>query len=239
MLIYPAIDLKGGRCVRLTQGKAETEIVYSEDPLHIARLWSSKGAGRIHLVDLDGAVQGKPVHLDLALGIARAVDIPVQLGGGIRTSEDVRACFAAGIDRVVLATRAIEDEVWLDALLRDYAGRIVISVDARDGKVALRGWGQVSALDALEVARRLERKDLAAIIFTDISRDGMLQGPNLSSVERMAESVKLPLIVAGGISRLDDIRKLKRLGVSGVIIGKALYTGAIDLEEAIQVAQEG
>ncbi len=238
MFVYPAIDLKGGKCVRLSQGKVERETVYAEDPVLIARVWNNKGARCIHLVDLDGAFEGRPVHLNLALRIASAVDIPVQLGGGIRRSEDVRRCFEAGIDRVVLATRAIEDEAWLDDILKSYSRRVIVSIDAREGKVALRGWRQLSDLDAVEVARRFERKEIAAIVFTDISRDGMLQGPNLSSIQKMADSVETPLIVAGGISTLEDVRVLKSLGVSAVIIGKALYTGAIDLKDAIRVAGE-
>ena len=239
MLVYPAIDLKGGKCVRLSQGRPETEEVYDEDPVQVARVWHGKGARYLHIVDLDGAFEGRPVHLDLVRDIAHAVDIPIQLGGGIRRTEDVLKSLAAKVDRVVIGTRALEDPDWLESLSWEFPGKVVASVDAREEKVAVKGWKAVSHVDARDLVESLNELRLAAIIYTDISRDGMLTSVNFKTVEKMFRAARVPLIVAGGITTLDDVRQLRDIGVGGVIIGKALYRGYIRLEEAIRVAEEG
>ena len=238
MLIIPAIDLKGGRCVRLWQGKKDKETVYSENPLAAAKIWARKGAKRLHIVDLDGAFKGKPVHLEVAGKIAREVGIPLEFGGGIRNEAILNQVFEKGIDYAILGTRGTSPDFVKSACAR-FGNKIIISIDARQSKVVLEGWEKETSLKARDLARNLVRAGVKAIIFTDITRDGTLQGVNIKLIQDFVRGADVDVIIAGGISSLEDIEKvsaLKNLGVTGIIIGKALYEGKIKLEEAIKLA---
>jgi phosphoribosylformimino-5-aminoimidazole carboxamide ribotide isomerase len=238
--IIPAIDLRDGRCVRLFQGDFGRETIFGQDPPAMARRWAQLGANRLHLVDLDGARTGAPVQLEVIAAITRAVEIPVELGGGMRSIEHLEAAFAAGVDRVVLGTAAVglgEDDsatrFRLDCL-DSFGDRIVIGLDARDGKLAVRGWVETTAFDAFDFATRLAREGFRRIIYTDIGRDATLTGPNLEHLERLTAIDGLAIIASGGISSTDDLLRLARGQVEAAIVGQALYTGAIDLSEALQ-----
>lgn len=240
MLIFPAIDLRGGRCVRLVQGRAEAETVYGADPVAMALRWAAKGAEWLHLVDLDGAFAGSPQQLDLAGRIAAAVDIPVQLGGGLRTLEQIDSALAAGAARVILGTVAVTDP----GLVREACGafgssRVLVGLDARDGLVAVRGWQDVTSRHILDVAAEIEACGAERLIYTDTARDGMLSGPDVSMIRQLASRSGLRLIASGGVSCLDDIIRLRELappGVEGVILGKSLYEGRVQLEDALAAA---
>ena len=241
MLIIPAIDIKGGRCVRLFQGRMDQETVYSLDPLETARRWEEMGAEMLHLVDLDGAVSGRPVNGDLIKGIISTLKINVQVGGGIRDAATARYYLSAGASRVVLGTAAVNNLEFVQTISADFPGKIIIGIDASDGLVAVKGWTEVTGVDAIDMARRFEGSGVCAIVFTDIKRDGTLTGPNLESIERLVSAVKIPIIASGGMSGIEDIRALlgiRRPGVEGVIVGKALYSGAIDLREAIALTRK-
>jgi len=238
MIIIPAIDLKGGRCVRLVQGREDQETVYSHSPADVARRWQAAGAEMIHVVDLDGAFAGSPVNLDAVVAIAEAVDTPFEFGGGLRTDEAVDTILAAGAARAIIGTKAASSPEWIRQLCSRHPGRIAAGIDARDGKVALQGWVETTELRAVDLARQMADAGVCAIIFTDISRDGMLAGPNATATAELARQVPVPVVASGGVSSLDDIRTLARMGISAAIIGKALYTGDIDLAEAIQAAKE-
>ena len=238
MEILPAIDLKGGRCVRLLQGRADQETVYSDDPIATARHWVALGAERLHIVDLDGAFEGEPRHLDIAIRIAGEAGCKVELGGGIRTDETVAKALEGGIERVVVGTRALSSPGWLRDLARRWPGRIVAGIDARDGKVAVKGWTEVSEIDAIELGRQVAGFGVRAIIFTDIATDGMLTGPNIAAMRAMAEAVDVPVIASGGVSSIGDIRALAELPIEGIITGKALYDGRLDLAEAIRAVKD-
>jgi phosphoribosylformimino-5-aminoimidazole carboxamide ribotide isomerase len=235
--IFPAIDLRGGRCVRLLQGDYERETVFSDDPAGIARRWAGAGARWLHVVDLDGARGGVAVNLPVVAGIAAAVSLPIQLGGGIRDRGAVLAALEAGVQRVIVGTSLISgDPKTVDAMLTEFGERIVVGVDARDGRVAVRGWTETTDRAAVELARELESRGARRLVYTDISSDGMLAGPNVQGVQRMAEALSIPVIAAGGVSCAEDVRRLatlEPLGLEGVIIGKALYTGAVRLEELL------
>lgn len=236
MHLIPAIDLRGGRCVRLIKGEKKREIVYSENPVEIALKWEAGGAGRLHVVDLDGAFEGWPVNFELIRDIARSVSIPVQLGGGLREKVAVENAFEAGVSRVILGTVAVENPSLVKELVEKHKNRIMVGIDARDGIVAVRGWVEGSGLQAVEMAREMERSGVAEIIYTDISRDGTLEGPNSEAIKAMAQSLSIPVIASGGVSSVEDLKKLKELeewGVSGVIVGQALYSGRLDLQEAL------
>ncbi len=241
MIIFPAIDLRNGRCVRLVEGKLENETVFSDDPAAMARQWAAQGAGYLHVVDLDGAFAGAPQNLPVVKSIVEAVAIPVQLGGGIRSLETIEEVLATGVARVILGTSSVsQPEMVEEAVRRFGAERIVIGIDARDGKVALHGWVEKTEIGAIELARQMQSLGIKHIIFTDIARDGKLQGPNLVSVREMAAALEIGVIASGGVSRIDDIRALKQLaplGVEGVITGKAIYTGSLNLAEALAVAK--
>ena len=233
--VIPAIDVQGGRCVRLVQGDFDRATVYGDDPPGMARRWEAAGAGRIHVVDLDGAKAGGPRQLDVVREIAGAVGVPVQLGGGMRTLQDVEAAIAAGVDRIVVGTRAIEDPGFVDEALTRFGERIAIGIDAKDGRVAVRGWVDVSDVDALALARSMAKRGVRTIVYTDIARDGMLSGPNVEAMRRMAEAVpEVSVIASGGVGALGDVLDLARTGTVGVIVGKAIYTGNVDLAEAIR-----
>lgn len=235
MLVFPAIDLRGGQCVRLRQGDYNQETVFDGDPAEVARRWVGQGAGYLHLVDLDGARQGHPVNGPAVRAVVRAAGgVPCQLGGGLRAEGHIEEALAWGVARVILGTRAVTDPAWLEGVCRRYPGRIVLGLDARDGLAATEGWREVSQKPALEFARRCAGWPLAALVYTDISRDGMLEGPNLEALAEMARAVPLPVIASGGVTTVDDVRRLARLGLAGCIIGRALYEGRLDLREAIQ-----
>jgi phosphoribosylformimino-5-aminoimidazole carboxamide ribotide isomerase len=235
MLIIPAIDLKDGRCVRLFQGEMDRETVYFEKPIDAARHWVKEGATFIHIVDLNGAVAGRPVHVKEVEAICRETGLGVELGGGLRSVEAVEAALGLGVSRVVIGTAAYDNREFLRAVCDRFPGKVVVGIDARSGKVAVKGWKETTSMDALELARRCAADGASRIIYTDISRDGTREGVNVDETLRIAQSVKIPVIASGGVATLDDIRKLLPLegeGVEGVIVGKALYAGEFTLKEA-------
>jgi phosphoribosylformimino-5-aminoimidazole carboxamide ribotide isomerase len=233
--VIPAIDLQGGRCVRLVQGDFAQATVYGDDPPGMARRWEAAGAARIHVVDLDGAKEGGPRQLAVVSEIVKAVAAPVQLGGGMRILADIEAALAVGVDRVMVGTKAIEDPAFVDAALARFGERVGIGIDAKDGRVAVRGWVDVSDVDAVTLARTMADKGARTIVYTDIGRDGMLIGPNVTAMRRMAEAVpSISVIASGGVGRLQDVLDLAETGTTGVIVGKAIYTGNVDLAEAIR-----
>ncbi|WP_028592889.1 1-(5-phosphoribosyl)-5-[(5-phosphoribosylamino)methylideneamino]imidazole-4-carboxamide isomerase [Paenibacillus massiliensis] len=235
--IYPAIDIRGGKCVRLIQGDYNRETVYNDNPLEVAREWERLGGTFIHLVDLDGAKAGHPVNDDIIRSIASAVQVPVQVGGGLRTRADVDRVLSLGVSRVILGTAAIEDRAFTEEVLGTYGDQIAIGLDARNGYVATRGWLETSEVKAEELARELAAKGAETFIFTDISRDGMMQGPNVEAILSLAKSSGRQVIASGGVSTMDDLLKLSshaKEGIGGAIVGKALYTGSIQLDEAIR-----
>ena len=241
MIIIPAIDIKDGRCVRLFQGEMNQETVYFERPLDAAKHWVAEGARFIHIVDLNGAVEGRPVHTREVEAICRDTKLIVELGGGLRSVEAVEAALNLGVDRVVIGTAAYDNAELLRALCNKFPGKIVVGIDARNGQVAIRGWKETTALAAVDLAKRCEANGAARIIYTDISRDGTSEGVNIDETLRLARSVKIPIIASGGVATLEDIRRLVPLekeGVEGVIVGRALYNGAFTLKEATQVASE-
>jgi phosphoribosylformimino-5-aminoimidazole carboxamide ribotide isomerase len=233
MLIIPAIDIFEGQCVRLRQGDYAQETVFGADPAAMARRWVEQGAEFLHLVDLDGARDGRPINGDSITRIVHASAVPCQLGGGIRTEADIELALGWGVARVVIGTRALQSPHWIEEMCRRFPGKIALGIDAKDGRVATEGWLQVSELDALDLARKLSSVPLAALVYTDISRDGMLQGPNLEAMRDMAAAVPLAVIASGGVSTADDVLRLAQTGVAGCIIGRALYEGRINLAEVI------
>ncbi len=239
MVVIPAIDLKGGRCVRLIQGRMDRETVYSEDPVAVARRWVAEGAERLHVVDLDGAVEGKMRHQTIIAQIVRIAQIPVQVGGGIRGLATAEALIALGAARVILGTAALEDRALLEKTTAALPGRILVGIDAKEGRVAVRGWVTTSDRPAVDFAREVATLPLGGIIYTDIARDGMLVGPNLSAIREMVAAVspRCGVIASGGVSSLQDIQALAASGVEGIIIGKALYAGTFSLAEAIRAAR--
>jgi phosphoribosylformimino-5-aminoimidazole carboxamide ribotide isomerase len=239
MIVIPAIDLKGGRCVRLEQGKPEKEKVYSGDPAEVARNWAQQGAQWLHVVDLDGAFAGEPQNLHALSEIRKAINIPIQFGGGARTLETLEKIFGIGVSRVVLGTAAIESPGFLKQACERFGDRIAAGIDARDGKVAVKGWHDVTTVDAIEFGGRVAREGGRFIVYTDISRDGMLSGPNKEALKQMADAVPLSIIASGGISTLADVAEITRLApgrIIGMIIGKALYEGVFSLGRAIDIA---
>ncbi len=238
MIIIPAIDILDGKCVRLTQGKFDQSTVYADDPVEMARKWESLGAQRIHIVDLNGSRVGIPQETSVIASIAASVNVPVQVGGGVRTLETANSLIQAGVDRVIIGTSAALDNDLAKSIFTQLGDHAILGVDARDGKVAVKGWEQVTELDALDFARNMQNLGAKRVIYTDISRDGMLTGPNLPALRRMAEFLEIPVIASGGIGTLDDIRRVKELepvGVEGVILGRALYTGSVSLSEALAI----
>jgi phosphoribosylformimino-5-aminoimidazole carboxamide ribotide isomerase len=239
MLILPAIDLRGGKCVRLKQGDYARETVFGDDPAAMARRWVGEGAEALHLVDLDGAKEGKPVNRDAIRSIVQAVDVPCQVGGGLRTEADIQATLDMGVARVVLGTRALDDPAWVRQMAQTYPKRIVLGLDARDGKVATHGWLNTSEASVLDVAREFANWPLYAIVYTDIARDGMLAGPNVEGLAALAEAVPLPVIASGGVTTLQNVRDLLAKNLFGCIIGRALYEGQIDLSAVLELVSSG
>ena len=234
MMVIPAVDLRGGRCVRLRQGRPEAETVFSDDPLAVARAWAQQGAPRLHVVDLDGAFAGTPKQLGLIEEIARGILVPVEAGGGLRSLEAVETLLASGARWAILGTRAALDPSFLEEACRRFAGRIIVAVDASDGRVAVDGWTQRLDIPAVDLARRAAQAGAAEILYTDIARDGTETGPNLSGTAAVAAAAGLPLLASGGVGSLEDLRRLAGIpGVIGAVVGRALYTGAVDLKQAL------
>lgn len=242
MEVIPAIDLLEGHCVRLYQGDYAQAQVFDENPVAVARQWADQGATRLHLVDLDGAKAGYPVNQDAIAAIVRAVDIPVQVGGGLRDRQSVATLLALGVQRVILGTISVEQPALVEQLSQEFQGQIVVGIDARNGKVATRGWLETSEVEAVTLAQHMANLGVAAIIYTDIHRDGTLQGPNKQALRELATAVSVPVIASGGISSTSDLLSLlslEALGVTGAIVGRALYTGAISLKEALRAVGPG
>jgi phosphoribosylformimino-5-aminoimidazole carboxamide ribotide isomerase len=238
VLILPAIDLRGGQCVRLRQGDYSRETVFGDDPAAMARRWVDQGASFLHLVDLDGAREGRPVNGEAVRGILKAAAVPCQLGGGLRTEEHIHEVLGWGVQRVVLGTRALLDPSWCQAMCRAFPGRVALGIDARQGRAALHGWQQTSDRTALGLARQVAGWPLAAIVYTDVGRDGMLEGPNVEATAELAAAVAVPVIASGGVTTLDDVAALARRGLAGCVIGRALYEGRLDLAAAITMARK-
>ena len=240
MIVIPAIDLKEGKCVRLEQGLMDKDTVFNDNPAAQARAWQDQGAELLHIVDLDGAFAGEPKNRAAIEAIVKAISIPAQLGGGIRDMATIEAYLALGLSRVIIGTAAQRNpELVREACLK-FPGRIVVGIDAKNGMVAVQGWAELTDISAVNLARKFEGFGVSAIIYTDISRDGMLQGPNLEATRALAESVSIPIIASGGVSSLKDIQNLMAIessGISGVITGKAIYTGAIRLAEAVALTR--
>ncbi len=240
MIILPAIDLKDGCCVRLEQGLMDKDTIYNDDPAAQALIWQEQGGEYLHIVDLDGAFAGTPKNKSAIEAIVKAIDIPSELGGGIRDMATIEAYLGLGINRVILGTIAKENPALVKEACQKFPGQIVVGIDAKDGLVAVRGWADVTEKKATEMAKEMEGFGVEAIIYTDISRDGMMQGPNIEATMALAESISIPVIASGGLSTLDDIRRLlktEKAGVTGVITGKAIYSGAIDLRAAVALTK--
>lgn len=235
MEIIPAIDIKGGKCVRLTQGKFEQQHLYSNDPVKIAKRWQDEGAKRLHIVDLDAARVGMPQNQAIVRDIMRRTGLPIQLGGGIRSGELAQRMINIGVDRVILGTAAATDPL-IGAIFTNLGDKAILGLDAANGMVAIQGWAQATQLAAVDFAQNMVHKGARRIIFTDIARDGMLNGPNLAALREIVQAVKVPVIASGGVATLKDIEDLKALGVEGVILGKSLYEGTIYLPDAIKLA---
>ena len=239
MILYPAIDLKDGQCVRLLRGEIDAATVYGEDPAAQARAFQDAGCAWLHLVDLNGAFAGRPVNADAVEAILASVDVPVQLGGGIRDMATIEAWLDKGVARVILGTVAVEDPALVTQAARAHPGRIAVGLDARGGKVATRGWAEKTELLVSDLARRFEDAGIAALIYTDIERDGAMAGPNVAATAALARSVDVPVIASGGVSSLDDLVALRDTGVvAGAISGRALYDGALDLRAALDALAE-
>ncbi|MGD8629926.1 MAG: 1-(5-phosphoribosyl)-5-[(5-phosphoribosylamino)methylideneamino]imidazole-4-carboxamide isomerase [Gammaproteobacteria bacterium] len=242
MLLIPAIDLKDGRCVRLRQGRMEDETVFGEDPVEVARRWVDAGARRLHMVDLNGAFAGKPVNAGVVKAVAEAFpDLPIQVGGGIRDEETVQAYLDAGVQYVIIGTKAVSAPHFVNDLCLEFPGHIIVGLDARDGKVAIDGWSKLSHHSVYDMAQRFEQDGVEAIVFTDIGRDGMMTGVNVDSTVELAQAITIPVIASGGITSMDDIRALCAVaeeGIMGAITGRAIYEGTLDLAEAQKLADE-
>ncbi len=241
MIIIPAVDIKDGRCVRLLQGRMDAETVFSDDPAAMAARWEKAGAELIHVVDLNGAVGKRPENLDAIQKILDTVEADIQVGGGIRNEETVGMYLDLGVARVVIGTEAIRNPEMVRRVCKSYPGRIVVGIDARDGRVAIEGWTETTDTDAADLARELEDAGVTAINFTDIHRDGMETGPNIEATRKLAEAISIPVVASGGVSTLQDIENLLPLessGVVGIITGRALYSGTLDLGDAIRLCRE-
>ena len=240
MLLIPAIDLKDGKCVRLRQGRMEDSTVFSDDPVAMAARWVDAGARRLHLVDLNGAFAGQPVNAQVVRRIAETFpDLPIQVGGGIREEQTVESYLDAGVQFVIIGTKAVQEPHFVSDLCLEYPGHIIVGLDAKDGRVAVNGWSKLSKHNVIELAQTFERYGVEAIVYTDISRDGMMQGVNVEATVRLARAISIPVIASGGVSTLDDVRALcavEQEGIMGAIIGRALYEGDIDLAAAQQLA---
>ncbi len=231
MIIYPAIDIKNGKCVRLTQGLADQEKVYYDSPVEAAKMWQAQGATWLHVVDLDGALGGRALNQGILRDMMNQIEIPIQIGGGIRSLTDIEVWLNLGAARVILGTKALDDPPMVREALKRFQDQIVVSIDAKDGMVTTEGWVKTSTLKAVEFARELEEQGVKRIVYTDISRDGMLTGPNFEALGQLKEAVAVEIIASGGIASLQDLLKLKEMNLGGAIVGKALYEGCIDLKK--------
>jgi phosphoribosylformimino-5-aminoimidazole carboxamide ribotide isomerase len=242
MLLIPAIDLKNGQCVRLRQGQMEQVTVFSDNPVEMAGRWLDAGARRLHIVDLDGAVAGKPVNAGVIQQIAdKFPELPIQVGGGIRDVETVQVYLEAGVQYTIIGTKAVNAPHFVNDLCLEFPGHIIVGLDAKDGKVAIDGWSKLSNHDVIDLARHFEQDGVAAIVYTDISRDGMMQGVNVDATMRLAQEINIPVIASGGVSTLDDIRALLAVeeeGIEGAIIGRALYEGSISFADAQAIVDQ-
>ena len=241
MLLIPAIDLKEGKCVRLRQGRMDDNTIFSDDPVAVAGRWVAAGAKRIHLVDLDGAFAGKPINADIIHAIVDAYpNVPIQIGGGIRDEETIEAYLNAGVEYVIIGTKAVNEPHFVRDIAIEYPRRIIIGLDAKDGKVAIDGWSKLSTHDVIDLAQQFEADGVEAIIYTDISRDGMMQGVNTEATVRLARAIKIPVIASGGITTIEDIKALGAVaheGIMGAITGRAIYEGTLDFAEAEKLAE--
>ncbi|MBW1897114.1 MAG: 1-(5-phosphoribosyl)-5-[(5-phosphoribosylamino)methylideneamino]imidazole-4-carboxamide isomerase [Deltaproteobacteria bacterium] len=240
MIIIPAVDIKAGRCVRLLQGREDSETVFSDDPSAMALRWEEEGAERLHVIDLDGAFRKSPQNMGAIQQIIEKVQVPVQLGGGIRNMETISRYLDLGISRVIIGTEAIKNPQLVEEACQAFPARIMVGIDARNGMVAIEGWTQTTEKQAIEVAKQLEGYGVAGIVFTDIHKDGMQMGPNIEETKRLAESVSVPVIASGGVSNVRDIEalaKLEPVGVEGVITGRALYENTLTMAEALSVSR--
>lgn len=235
MIIYPAIDLLAGRCVRLRQGDYSQETVFSDDPAAVAREWVRQGAERLHVVDLDGAKQREPVNGAVIRKIVEAAGVPVQLGGGIRSAEHLRTVFEWGVRWAVLGSKALQDPEWVKRMAHEYPGRIVLGLDARDGFVATEGWLETSAMKATDLVKLVEDAPLAAVVYTDIAKDGMMAGPNFEALLEMRHATKLPVIASGGVTTLEQAKRLAEAGTYAAIVGRSLYEGSVTLGELLRI----
>jgi phosphoribosylformimino-5-aminoimidazole carboxamide ribotide isomerase len=240
MIIIPAIDIKDGKCVRLFQGRMDTETVFSDDPAAMAKRWENEGAVIIHVIDLDGAVEKYPKNIDAIKEIVKNVNAHIQVGGGIRNENSVKRFLDFGVKRVIIGTEAIQNPKWVKDACKIFPGQIVVGIDARNGFVAIEGWTKTTKIKAIHLAKQFEDCGVAAINFTDIHRDGMQTGPNLDETRHLAEAVSIPVIASGGVATIEDIKNLmplKKVGVVGVITGRALYSGSLSLKEAIHISK--
>ena len=242
MIVIPAVDIKGGKCVRLEQGFMNRETIFSDHPEEMALQWEGKGAERLHLVDLDGAVHGRPINKSVIKKVVDRVSIPVQLGGGIRELDTIEEYINLGIDQIIIGTAAYKDPKLVKAACKRYPGRVILAIDSRDNHVSIEGWTEPTSITSIDLAKRFEDMGIAAIIYTDIDRDGTKRGLDIDAIRRFASNINVPIIAAGGISLLGDIEDMLELegdGVSGIIIGRALYDGSIKLEQAIGIVKKG
>lgn len=242
MLLIPAIDLKEGKCVRLRQGRMEDDTVFSDDPVAMAARWVEAGARRLHLVDLDGAFAGRPVNAEVIHRISEAFpELPIQIGGGIRSEDTVQSYLEAGVQFVIIGTKAVNEPHFVADLCVEFPGHIIVGLDAKEGKVAIDGWSKLSKHDVIDMAKHFENDGVEAIIYTDISRDGMMQGVNIDATVKLAQAINIPVIASGGITNIDDIRALSKVaaeGISGAITGRAIYEGGLDFAEGQALADE-
>lgn len=242
MILIPAIDLKDGQCVRLRQGRMDDDTVFSDNPVEMAGRWYNAGARRLHLVDLNGAFEGKPVNGEIIQEITRTYpDLPVEIGGGIRTVETVEAYLNAGVAYVIIGTKAVEDPDFVTQLCKEFPGNVIVGLDAVDGKVAIKGWAEVSDVDLFDLSKRFENDGVDAIIYTDISRDGMMQGANVENTAALAQAISIPVIASGGIHDLSDVEEICKVahhGISGAITGRAIYEGSLDFAAGQKLADD-
>lgn len=242
MQLIPAIDLKDGKCVRLRQGRMEDDTVFSDDPVAVARHWVAQGARRLHLVDLNGAFAGEPVNGEIVKAIAREhPELPIQIGGGIRSPEIIQAYLDAGVQWVIIGTKAVNEPAFVKAMCEQFPGHIIVGLDAKDGMVATDGWANVTDVEVVSLARQFQDDGVSAIVYTDINRDGMMQGVNVEATVRLAQAISIPVIASGGITNLDDIRGLCAVageGISGAITGRAIYEGTLDFAEGQALADK-